>query len=65
MPKRFGPETYVEQKRAVMDQKHVLPKDKVNGNKDSIGPGESSISSAVAELHNQHPEKWDDLGPHH
>ncbi len=27
--------------------------------------GDSSLSGAVADLHSQHPHKWDDLGPHH
>ena len=27
--------------------------------------GDSSLSTAVEELHGQHPTKWNDLGPHH
>jgi len=61
MPRRFGSETYVEQRKAVMDQKHQSPGKKSEG----VGPGDSDIGNAVAELHNQHPEKWNDLGPHH
>lgn len=27
--------------------------------------GDSNLSTAVEELHGQHPQKYDDLGPHH
>jgi hypothetical protein len=27
--------------------------------------GSHSLSEAVGELHSQHPQKWNDLGPHH
>jgi hypothetical protein len=27
--------------------------------------GSHSLSEAVADLHKQHPIKWNDLGPHH
>ncbi len=27
--------------------------------------GEASLSSAVGELKSQHPQKWNDRGPHH
>jgi hypothetical protein len=34
-----------------------------------VGPGmavgDTSLSGAVATLHEQHPQKWSDRGPHH
>ena len=34
-------------------------------NADSGMVGQTTLTPAVQELNSQHPQKWDDLGPHH
>ena len=60
MADRLKSVDYVEQRRGVMEQHH----DVRNGEKGNR-VGDTSLGGAVAELNNQHPIKWDDLGPHH